>query len=124
MPSSGGPMRGLTKLLRRNPTDEERALWTALVNDRRFAGEGFGRQVPVGPHITDFVSFPLRTVIDLVSDEESEEASAARQRKREWLGARNYRIIPVASRDVAADLAGVLDALRLALDESRVPAKD
>jgi tRNA/rRNA methyltransferase len=124
MPSSGGPMRGLTKLLRRNPTDEERALWTALVNDRRFAGEGFGRQVPVGPHITDFVSFPLRTVIDLVPDEESEEAAAARQRKREWLGARNYRIIPVASRDVAADLGGVLDALRLALDESSVPAKD
>jgi tRNA/rRNA methyltransferase len=124
MPASGGPMRGLTKLLRRNPTDEERALWTALVNDRRFAGEGFGRQVPVGPHITDFVSFPLRTVLDLVPDEESEEAREARARKREWLKARNYRVIPVASPDVAADLAGVLDALRQTLDESRAPAKD
>ncbi|MGD9846363.1 MAG: TrmJ/YjtD family RNA methyltransferase [Variibacter sp.] len=123
-PSSGGPLRGLTKLLRRNPTDEERALWTALVNDRRFAGEGFGRQVPVGPHITDFVSFPLRTVIDLVPDEEGEEAAAARRRKREWLKARNYRVIPLASHDVAANLARVLDALRLALDESSVPAKD
>jgi tRNA/rRNA methyltransferase len=124
MPSSGGPLRGLTRLLRRNPTDAERALWTALVNDRRFAGEGFGRQVPVGPHIVDFVSFPLRTVIDLMPESESDEAAAARARKREWLDARKYRIVPVASGDVMADLAGVLDAVRAALDDSHVPAKD
>jgi tRNA/rRNA methyltransferase len=61
-PGEAGPVRGLAKFLRRNPTDAERALWEALVNDRRFAGRGFKRQVPVGPHITDFVSFPLRAV--------------------------------------------------------------
>ena len=59
-------MRGLARLLRRNPTEAERALWEALVNDRRFAGRGFKRQTPVGQHICDFVSFPLRLVIDLV----------------------------------------------------------
>ena len=59
-PIQGGPVRGLARLLRRNPTDTERALWEALVKDRRFAGHGFKRQIPVGPHICDFVSFPLR----------------------------------------------------------------
>ena len=59
------PLRGLPRLLRRNPTDAERALWQALTNDRRFAGRGFKRQVPIGPHMADFVSFPLRCVIDL-----------------------------------------------------------
>src|SRR5712672_2888584 len=48
-----------------------RALRTALTRDRRFAGHGFKRQVPVGPHITDMVSFGLRAVIDIVPGEES-----------------------------------------------------
>ena len=68
------PVRGLARLLRRNPTEAERMLWQALINDRRFAGRGFKRQVPIGPHIADFVSFPLSCVIDLVPDEESAEA--------------------------------------------------
>ena len=57
VPGERGPVRGLSRLLRRNPTDAERALWDALTKDRRFAGLGFKRQTPVGTHITDFVSF-------------------------------------------------------------------
>ena len=47
-PSERTPLRGLPRLLRRNPTEAERILWQALVNDRRFAGRGFKRQVPIG----------------------------------------------------------------------------
>src|SRR5215831_2435788 len=36
VPSERGPVRGLSRLLRRNPTDAERSLWEAVVNDRRF----------------------------------------------------------------------------------------
>ena len=43
-------MRGLARLLRRNPTEAERALWDALTKDRRFAGRGFKRQTPIGRH--------------------------------------------------------------------------
>jgi tRNA/rRNA methyltransferase len=113
-----GPVRGLSRLLRRNPTEAERSLWNALVNDRRFASQGFKRQVPVGPHITDFVSFPLRLVLDLVPEEESEEAREARVRKREWLAARDYRIVPIMSADVARDVAGVLDRLAETLNSA------
>ena len=86
VPSERTPVRGLARLLRRNPTDAERALWQALVNDRRFAGRGFKRQMPVGPHIADFVSFPLKCVIDLVPAAESEAAAQARaeQAARGW----------------------------------------
>src|SRR5437763_4000602 len=80
-----GPVRGLSRLLRRNPTDAERALWHALTNDRRFAGKGIKRQVPVGAHITDFVSFPLRLVIDLLPAQENESARRARAERRAWL---------------------------------------
>ena len=108
VPNERGPVRGLSRLLRRNPTDAERTLWNALVNDRRFAGRGFKRQVPVGPHITDFVSFSLRLVLDLKPDEESAEAASSRADKRAWLGERGYRIIEVSAAALA-DPAAVLD---------------
>ena len=50
---------------------------TRSCDDRRFAGRGFKRQVPVGPHITDFVSFPLRLVIELVPADESAAGGAS-----------------------------------------------
>jgi tRNA/rRNA methyltransferase len=116
LPSAGGAARGLSRLLRRNPTDAERSLWTALTNDRRFAGQGFKRQTPIGRHIADFVSFPLRTVLDLVPEGEPEAAAGARAEKRAWLEERNYRVIAVPAGDVESDVGKVLDdvAARLA----------
>src|SRR5262249_14990468 len=108
VPGEGGPVRGLARLLRRNPTEAERMLWQALTNDRRFAGKGFKRQVPVGTHITDFVSFPLRAVIDLVPEAENKIAAKARAERRAWLEARGYRVIAVAADNVEHDLEHVL----------------
>jgi tRNA/rRNA methyltransferase len=110
-----GPVRGLARLLRRNPTDAERELWQALTNDRRFAGKGIKRQVPVGPHITDFVSFPLRLVVELVSAEESDAAAKTRAERRAWLIERGYRVLEVDTRAVEADLPQVLDQLARAI---------
>jgi tRNA/rRNA methyltransferase len=111
----GTPVRGLAKLLRRNPTEAERILWQALVNDRRFAGLGFKRQVPVGPHITDFVSFPLKCVIDLVPAQESEPAAGNRAGKRAYLSERGYRVVEARAADVEKDVVKVLDALAAAI---------
>jgi len=108
-PGERGPARGLSRLLRRNPTDAERVLWDALTRDRRFAGAGFKRQVPIGPHIVDMVSFPLRAVIDLAPGDEGPAAARTRADKRAWLAARDYRLCEVTARDVEADVAGVLD---------------
>jgi tRNA/rRNA methyltransferase len=110
-PSERTPLRGLPRLLRRNPTDAERALWQALVNDRRFAGRGFKRQVPIGPHIADFVSFPLKCVIELVPSGEPEAAAALRADQRAWLQQRDYRVLEVKAADVARNMAAVLDQL-------------
>ena len=117
VPSERGPVRGLARLLRRNPTDAERALWDALVKDRRFAGRGFKRQTPIGPHIVDFVSFPLRMVIDLVPDDESAEASKARTQKRTWLEQRDYRIFATAHEAIVTDIGAVLDSLESAVSD-------
>ena len=112
-------MRGLARLLRRNPTDAERALWNALTKDRRFAGLGFKRATPVGTHITDFVSFPLRLVIDIVPDEETEEAAKTRAYKLGWLTERGYRVLELRRPDVERDVAAALDTIAAAVSGSQ-----
>lgn len=110
--SGTAPGRGLARLLRRNPTPAERALWKALTNDRRFVGH-FKRQVPVGPHVADFLAQPIRLVLDLVPGDEAEDARAAREAKREWLTARNYRIVAINLNE--AELSETLDRIETAL---------
>jgi tRNA/rRNA methyltransferase len=115
VPKERGPVRGLARLLRRNPTEAERMLWQALVNDRRFAGRGFKRQTPVGQHICDFVSFPLRLVIDLVPADESAAAAKSRAAKRAWLEARDYQVLEVLATAVESDMAAVLEGIDRAI---------
>jgi tRNA/rRNA methyltransferase len=115
VPNERGPVRGLARLLRRNPTEAERLLWSALVNDRRFAGRGFKRQVPIGPYINDFVSFGVRTVIDLVPEEETGEAAQGRAERKAWLEARGYRIIDLPIGRIEQDLGAALDWLHAEL---------
>jgi tRNA/rRNA methyltransferase len=67
--------------------------------------------VPVGPHITDLVSFPLRTVVDLVPADESASAAGVRAEKSAWLAERGYRVLPVAVGQIEADVGKVLDEL-------------
>src|SRR5215468_4504074 len=100
---SGSTLKGLARLLRRNPTDAERMLWRALTRDRRFAGQ-FKRQTPVGRQIPDFVSFVHRLAIELVNEGETATILADRTARRAWLESRNYRVIDIYVGDVERDL--------------------
>ena len=108
VPKERGPVRGLARLLRRNPTEAERLLWQALTNDRRFAGRGFKRQTPIGQHICDFVSFPLRLVIEIMPAENSEALEAARRERHAWLAAHDYRIVEVLATTIESDMPAAL----------------
>jgi tRNA/rRNA methyltransferase len=110
-----GPMRGLARLLRRNPTDAERLLWTRMTNDKRFASAGFKRQTPIGRHVVDFVSFPLHIVIDLVPADESTDAATARAARNTWLTERDYRVVEVKAADVERDVDEVLGRIAQAV---------
>jgi tRNA/rRNA methyltransferase len=103
-------VRGLARLLRRNPTDAERILWKALTSDRRFAGQ-FKRQTPVGRHIPDFVSFVHRIAVEIVNPDESETIALDRAARRAWLEQRNYAVIDIAARDIERDIAPELGRL-------------
>jgi tRNA/rRNA methyltransferase len=114
---SSGSVRGLARLLRRNPTDAERLLWQALTRDRRFAGQ-FKRQTPVGRHIPDFVSFVHRIAIELVNANESEAIVADRAARRIWLEQRDYRVVEMTVGAVEADLEGDLSRLEAMLSNA------
>src|SRR6185437_13813658 len=109
-PSESGTVRGLARLLRRNPTDAERMLWRALTTDRRFAGQ-FKRQTPVGRHIPDFVSFVHRVAVELINPGETEVIVEDRATRQAWLEQRGYRVVIMHVADIERDLAGELDRL-------------
>jgi tRNA/rRNA methyltransferase len=109
-PSESGTVRGLARLLRRNPTDAERGLWRALTTDRRFAGQ-FKRQTPVGRHIPDFVSFVHRVAVELINSGETEVIIKDRATRQAWLEQRGYRVVIMHVADIERDLAGELDRL-------------
>jgi tRNA/rRNA methyltransferase len=113
-PDSGASVRGLARLLRRNPTDAERLLWQALTRDRRFAGL-FKRQTPVGRHIPDFVSFVHRLAIELVNAHETETIAADRAARRAWLESRDYTVLDINAADVETDLPRELGRLEASL---------
>jgi tRNA/rRNA methyltransferase len=103
-------VRGLARLLRRNPTDAERILWQSLTRDRRFAGQ-FKRQTPVGRQIPDFVSFVHRIAVELTNPGESDAIIKDRTERRTWLEARDYRVLDMAVADVERDLEAELERL-------------
>ena len=115
VPKERGPVRGLARLLRRNPTEAERMLWQALTNDRRFAGCGFKRQTPIGQHICDFVSFPLRLVIEITPAENSEAIETARRERHAWLAAHDYRIVEVLATAIESDMPAALARIDAAI---------
>jgi tRNA/rRNA methyltransferase len=117
-PSESGTVRGLARLLRRNPTDAERILWQALTTDRRFAGQ-FKRQTPVGRHIPDFVSFVHRLAIELVNPDETDVIAKDRATRREWLRQRGYKVVDMRAAAIEADLATELDRLQSGVLEAR-----
>src|SRR5882757_8671099 len=114
LPSESGTVRGLARLLRRNPTDAERILWQALTTDRRFAGQ-FKRQTPVGRHIPDFVSFVHRLAIELINPDESEAIKKDRSARQVWLEQRGYRVVAMHVAAVEGDAAAELDRLESSL---------
>jgi tRNA/rRNA methyltransferase len=109
-PSESGTVRGLARLLRRNPTDAERILWQALTTDRRFAAQ-FKRQTPVGRHIPDFVSFVRRIAIEIVNDGETEVIARDRAARAAWLEERGYRVCLLNAAAIEHDLEPQLEII-------------
>jgi very-short-patch-repair endonuclease len=101
-------MRSRAKSLRREMTDAERRLWSAL-RAHRLGDLSFRRQVPIGRFIADFVCQEIRLVIEV---DGGQHAGAASDLERDqWLLSKGYRIIRFWNSDVLKNLAGVLEKI-------------
>ncbi|WP_439575965.1 TrmH family RNA methyltransferase [Phreatobacter sp.] len=109
------PVRGFARLLRRNPTEAEMTVWKRLVRDRRFAGLGFKRAVPIGPHVADMVSFPTRVVVDFAPPGEDEAAAGLRAERLAWFEERGYRVVRLEAGVVAQDVEAALATIAAGL---------
>ncbi len=92
----------LARLLRKNMTDPERALWARL-RQRQFAGFRFRRQAPVGPYIADFACFAPRVLVELDGSQHAEQAEQDAERTR-WLESQGVVVLRYWNHQVSEDV--------------------
>ena len=110
--------RRLTRIarkLRADRTEAEARLW-ALLRGRRFEGEKFVFQHPIGGYVADFAARACRLAIELDGGQHGPDVDAARTAAIEHHG---WRVIRFWNNDVLANTAGVLEAIRQELAIAR-----
>jgi very-short-patch-repair endonuclease len=112
-------LAALARRLRTGATSAERVLWRELRNGR-IGGFRFRRQVVLRGFIADFVCYEARLVIEVDgathSTAEEIERDAARDEK---LKASGNAILRFTNDEVFHNIEGVLETIRLKLDELR-----
>jgi very-short-patch-repair endonuclease len=94
--------------LRRDSTDAERRIWSAL-RDRRLATYKFRRQHPIGEFIVDFACTRYQLVIELDGGQHAD--STADARRTAWLESQGWTVMRVWNNDVVGNINGVVEAI-------------
>ena len=101
--------------LRREPTTAERKLWSVL-RGNKLNGVNFRRQHALGNFIPDFVSIKRKLIIELDGSQHLEQAEYDVERTR-YFESLGYKVIRFWNNQVETDIAGVVRAIQIALDE-------
>ncbi|MBA3666748.1 MAG: DUF559 domain-containing protein [Sphingomonas sp.] len=100
------------RTLRRDSTDAEKKIWSAL-REARLAK--FRRQMPVGPYFADFACFAERLIVEIDGGQHSPEGDAARTR---FLEAQGYRVLRFWNHEVMENVGGVIETIAQQLSPS------
>ncbi len=95
--------------LRRDSTDAEKRLWSAL-RDRRLEGIRFRRQVVIGRYIADFCSARPKLIIELDGIQHEGQQVYDESRTR-YLKSQGYSVLRFWNGDVLAHLSDVLNTI-------------
>jgi very-short-patch-repair endonuclease len=79
-------------------------------------GHKYVRQEPIGPYTVDFICREGRLVVEVDGGQHSNSTSDTVRDK--WLGDHNYRVLRFWNNDVLGNMAGVLETIAVALEES------
>ena len=101
--------------MRREMNQTEWRVWDRL-RGRKVGGWKFRRQHPIGRYFVDFYCPSARLVVEINGPTHDGDAEwAYDQRRRAWLEAEGYRVMPVTVEDVDEDLDSVIDSILGAL---------
>jgi len=104
--------------LRRNLTQAERRLWSAL-RDRRANGYKFRRQHQIGPYFVDFLCPESGIFVEADgAHHEDEEQAWYDYRRTNWLKSKGYRVLRFRNHDILRHPSQVIDAIEKALVET------
>ena len=115
----------IAKVLRKNFTNTERALWKHL-RAKQMGGCKFRRQEPIGSHIVDFVCYEKRIVIEVDGGQHSTERKRDNERDK-WLKVQGYKVLRFWNNEVLANFEGVLEVIRDCLNHpplSPLPSRE
>ena len=108
------------RLLRKNQTLAEAALWQRLRN-RELCGHKFRRQVPVGPYVVDFLCKVARVIVEVDGGQHAKQVDYDSARET-YLRSHGYHVVRFWNNEVLANLEGVLESLTLTLSQrARAP---
>ncbi len=94
--------------LRRDATDAERRLWSAL-RDRRLRGYRFRRQHPIGPFVVDFACTKQHLIVEADGGQHAELETD--ERRNAWLKKEGWRLLRFWNHDILANTNGVIERI-------------
>ena len=113
--------RSRARALRRDLTDCERTIWSAI-RTHRLNGFAFRRQTPIGPYIADFVCHQAHLVIEIDGGQHYGTQQVRRDERRDaFLAAKGFRVLRFSNHDVMTNRSGVLETIAGALDQAPSP---
>ena len=112
-----GRLRANARALRRNSTEAERILWSAL-RAGRLGGMVFRRQVPIEHYVADFICHAAKLVIELDGGQHfSDEGERADARRSAVIEAGSFKVLRFSNLDVMTNRVGVLETIATAVAE-------
>ncbi len=84
--------RSRARELRRDLTEAETALWSAL-RDRRLSATKWRRQVPLGRYIVDFMCLERKVVVECDGSQHAENARDAV--RDDWLRSQGFQVVQI-----------------------------
>ena len=104
--------------MRREPTEAEAMLWRYL-RDGRTINAKFRRQQPIGPYITDLISFEHRLIVEIDGGQHADdEAQQHDEQRTGWLMEQNFQVLRFWNNDVTSNIEGVLETIRSVTSDS------
>jgi very-short-patch-repair endonuclease len=97
-------------------TEAEYHLWYFLRN-RRFDGEKFRRQQPIGNYVVDFVHYGARLIVEADGGQHNDSIRDAV--RDAWLRTQRFDMLRFWNDDILGKTESVLDAIHQAVLEAR-----